>query len=1806
MIVELKDNFKKDLGDINKKIKINNKAYFTIGSSEEKIQLNAVLQSIWDEKGKILQISLDLSKSELLNTSNISSIIINYDILYSKDTQEAFTITTDISDYISPQKNIFNINLNKFNILSEIVSTITDKDIKFLEKTGLDIGYSIFLLEENSDNKLVTKDSFYKYLYKESNKNKSNNFGINYINQVGEDVSRDILYKEYKEDKFFPKFIGNINILDNEIFIGNQGGMITLTGVIGYSELKVVNNKITEKRVGYQDLRELKCSLITDLNNYSDNDPKLEIKDNRIIIPSTNDDLDWKFKIKVSADFINYDNSIVRCSKEYTIIRTKTVITNEPWTLNFKEIINDNYNSEYYIEENNNNGKKEPVVIFKNILDTNDNFIETADNNINLNLTAANTGISDKIIEKGLEITYDYLGGYEVDFIKPEELFNVFFYIDLDNIKQDGVNITVPIKRYPKVAEEEEELDITKNLENLVISNGKTVDNNLDQTLWFPQIVINDTDDIKNYTPIIKTTISCNLGEEYGGIYSTSLYIMNEPILVSKINSRIALGNDNLLTIGSNSIVLRDTNYSTEGNKYSGIASTSGNSYSIGWKRFDETNNESNYWFVQDKGKHVNISPYIGSLGTGNFNIKYDEDNTDENVSIWRAVFGNISFGYSDYIINDIEKTYPDFYNFPDTTSVTIGILNNLIFKDKDNLLDYKDKLGNKINDWKIQILIPKKEFDLNIEQSDPRILGKKSQKGLCINTKSTVLEVSSIFPIKIKSINEFSNIPSINKIISGTNKYKYQVNPYKIDNTTTADSYSIGEISYGNTNIGEKINIVYSNATSNQIFIIPEVYNNNNEFFIGTGEAENQTNNNYPKIENWTIIDYKDSIKLDRKNNILVKIGSSNNNNEVCYVCDFYATGVITPNEDCSDYVDVKATLDVKDDKSKETYEVKDIVSKLTIKKLWRSKDNSINKFPIKSEYDILGTSIITTSPDLNIKCCPLPPILRDKLGNILPEIFDIITLPPGKYLNECELEGKIYETILSPYNNEGEGHFGIFGFEETTNNYINGLNINWNLAEDFNDNDDFEGKIEYTIESNKQLNNKTIDQSNLIFTTTQRDELSIDGINYNRVGNGWKDFNTFKSKLNISFIKNLNQEYFTYNNVSYSNGDLIEIDDLNLEYLKSSDENNNSYTYLRIKTPIYYKKCNRTDLTSLINIEDELKETETLTLSPKIENYVGLTTLDIANETSISKKYSTLSEFGSDFNFINISNIPIIVDMYMYNTTSTTSPPSYVIPVPKSIDNNYSYLSRFCWRNISISIESKLSGIDKNNEIKNVINNKTINILWKGITKYLRVKNTNDDESLLYALGTKYTHTVTYNVGGKITSLELYISPEEVFYENDNRTLTHLSLKDNLYIISNFPEGCGFDINEENRTLTLLFPENNSFTEGKSNMFTVTYGNIKYEITITQDKVNDWKLELMNGINSTLDISDFKSNSKVPTKENLNNPNAKVLTIHSTGYHVYLNKSNNPTEEDNITTYQNFGILEIKSNHNLVTDNKIKISCGYRNGDDIISYSDTAFSAIVKSTSIEKTETEDIYTHTINLKLPTNINLNNEKPLDGYIVFNWGDQYRYVLFKQGYLVPSIVLNNITYRLENRVTDDNLFTGFNGFIGTESNPIELNLNNNVECTIQFLQREVENNTMTLETLSVISYLDEPQNEDRYSVVTYDNDPWIIELQTNEDKYIPASYVLKSGNNTDIQYKNRTDFPKLIHSCEVDPLYHDKVFRIKIDVALSLNRIKKFIQSREGESLDNLNNYITTSDINSKINSPFRFSFWLQNKTNND
>ena len=83
MNIKLSDDFKKDLKDINKIIKVNNKAYFTIGSSEEKIQLKAV-QSIWDEKRKILQISLDLSKSELLNISNISSIIINYINIYRK------------------------------------------------------------------------------------------------------------------------------------------------------------------------------------------------------------------------------------------------------------------------------------------------------------------------------------------------------------------------------------------------------------------------------------------------------------------------------------------------------------------------------------------------------------------------------------------------------------------------------------------------------------------------------------------------------------------------------------------------------------------------------------------------------------------------------------------------------------------------------------------------------------------------------------------------------------------------------------------------------------------------------------------------------------------------------------------------------------------------------------------------------------------------------------------------------------------------------------------------------------------------------------------------------------------------------------------------------------------------------------------------------------------------------------------------------------------------------------------------------------------------------------------------------------------------------------------------------------------------------------------------------------------------------------------------------------------------------------------------------------------------------------------
>ena len=167
---------------------------------------------------------------------------------------------------------------------------------------------------------------------------------------------------------------------------------------------------------------------------------------------------------------------------------------------------------------------------------------------------------------------------------------------------------------------------------------------------------------------------------------------------------------------------------------------------------------------------------------------------------------------------------------------------------------------------------------------------------------------------------------------------------------------------------------------------------------------------------------------------------------------------------------------------------------------------------------------------------------------------------------------------------------------------------------------------------------------------------------------------------------------------------------------------------------------------------------------------------------------------------------------------------------------------------------------------------------------------------------------------------------------------------------------------------------------------------------------------------------------------------------------------------------------------------------------------------------------------------------------------------------------------------------------------------IIVDFNNDIESTIQFTQREVDlenNSNLSSTVLPVVSYLDEPFDSKRYSVVNYNNDPWITELFIkNTKEYVPASYIIKTGNNTDIHYKNSSDFPKLIHSCEVDPLYADKSFRVYINTTISLNRIKKYIDSNE--SLDNLNNYITTSDINSKINSPFRFSFWLQNKTNND
>lgn len=1850
MIIEFQDGFKKDLKDINKKLKVSSEP--VINSTI--IASTSTVQAIWDEDNNLLMVSIDFSKYKG-DINSINEIVINYEALYDgSGITEAFKLIPTKGE-LSSQKNIFHINLqnaigNNSAILAEIKPTIINKDIEFLEKRGLDIGYSVFLLDDNNNNKLITKDSFDKYLYKQNNNNSvvKYQYGKNFLNHLGESISRNIIYRNYNKDEFFPKFIGNINTEDNTISIGYDGGLIKLSGFIGFTEYTVENNKVLSINTGQQKLKEFKSSLITDVTSYQSDDDILEIDNNTIRIPKSNNSLsEKKYIIKVEASFINYDNSVVNCVKEFTIVRLRSSnLDNSPWILNFSKNNGEDIFSDFFTEIDSQDNI--PVLVFRNRFSDSLYYDSESDNNAVLEIIARDSKIGELISNGKFKIKYDFLDSkYGVDFINPENIFNTFFNIDLDNISQVGNTFSIPIKKYPEVSDTEDSISL--NLSNLTIpielidvTNGGSICYEIDTNDWLPQLQYqkNAESDLTKHKIIVKATISFDLGEENGGIFSTSFIVVNEPIMVTYTNLSLKFVDEGVINRGEIQhigLANNDKDIMSEDSSYSGKSTCS---IAFGFP----TDNDTSYWYIKNSKNNITGKNNLGEFRLGSVNTPYSD---------YRISTETISCYYTDYMVNDTNLSYPDYYDFPDTTSVTIGILKKSIFDPNNKYptaAQLINSIGNSIDDWKNQILMPKFEFDFQIKQTTPSIQLKSletipihknillPQENIGYIIGSSYFNIKSVNPVKVSNIGNFSNIPPSKDItFSGKKKIYYQMDVYdpKVSNEGNYLMGSIVYVKYFNEDLKNyttvDLNIQYTqNKLLNSdklLYILDNGVNYSNKDFYyeinHNSYSKDELGNTIYPIKSINVIDDKNIINIDKENNIALINTINRDVNYETQVVSNYLLECSNNNSEFSISPSLSITID--DDG------IKTSLTNLTLTSKKSVDLDEIRKFPLSLGNDTVkslnlhGYNTDLTS-QVNILHCPIPPVLRDSLGNFLKDTTDVIIIPNGEYnykslfnINEdindqvIELGSDYVNYIISPYpigSGNSKGWFNnttIKGIDSSlissarflsSNSYPVDSNNHKNSSDQVIQLDKFpriddEDNLGFLDIKNSSINReKVISEFDVNYKIGTGNIIS--GVTVSYIDKYKYDYNT---KYRYHFIKNIKYEFFKYLGKEYYSGDKILIEDLDIYEEKLSN-------IIRINKPITYVKCNRSNINSL-----EISENCDL----KIESYINPESLPEITTTKnliiSNDKYYLSSNELQKLSLYGISNIPLCIFIKDINTNNFEiqgNSSSKLDTVRREYD-----ISSLYWRNFNIKIESFLCCNFENNS--GYPYEKTIDVCWKGFTRYLEViENINKKyyPKLYFSSNSTVTKEISYTVEGDVTSINLTLIPKEV---SSTGVIENAQIKDNVFIYPD--DDCAFDIkeainpNDINNT-TLYFPRNISNTN-KTYKFIVKFDNLEYTITVIQKKLKDLNLYINSEgeyISLLNNESEFNSNidQKMP-----------IIPIHSSGNCFFIgNLEGEDEEERRIFKYQNFGYILLKSNHDISENGNIKVEGYYT----ILGEGNLVTSVYINDLNIISSVHEKIYNEndgfwylTVKLELPPNCIVNKvgdlEKPLEGFLTISWGSYKKYLKFYQGYITLNLLFNNIEYKpIMNIVPYDDKYylSNFNNNIGTENDPIKIDLNNDAEGSISAYQREVELKEGGLSigftgvVLSILSHNDEPYNKTQYAVSYYYNDPWTIWLPDSEGRpTIPASYVIRSTFNTDMVYKNDIDYPKIVHSCDIEPLYENKDFIINVNTIISLNRIKKY--PYDTSSTDNINNYITNSSINAKLYSPFNYSFWLQN-----
>lgn len=289
-----------------------------------KLQIHK-LNSIWEDENKLLKIYLDIPEEEKenLSTYNYCFIYCYYKIENSDD-----RIAFILSDGDIKNLNFNNLNLSINNNLIKVIfpkSTVANlntnkgEDTKFLEGIGIEPGYNLFIDDiENSNNKLVTKESYYKYL-----RNKGyitvNDIDYLHVNVIGEAVCD----KEYISRKInnITIYTGNSKKInqDDDIYYDNSllstGGFVRILGTYSYTDFKVFDGKYSLISRGEDNIINLINSEIKTVQ-YNGLDYTVDYQTKSIIYKELTEEGSLKYSdIKLFSNFYDSElNKVVQIS----------------------------------------------------------------------------------------------------------------------------------------------------------------------------------------------------------------------------------------------------------------------------------------------------------------------------------------------------------------------------------------------------------------------------------------------------------------------------------------------------------------------------------------------------------------------------------------------------------------------------------------------------------------------------------------------------------------------------------------------------------------------------------------------------------------------------------------------------------------------------------------------------------------------------------------------------------------------------------------------------------------------------------------------------------------------------------------------------------------------------------------------------------------------------------------------------------------------------------------------------------------------------------------------------------------------------------------------------------------------------------------------------------------------------------------------------------------------------------------------------------------------------------------------------